>query len=82
MSTITKLDPRVRRARADRRDMIVGLQREPSLNAAGALLHRRLELIRRNPRHNGTWKQAMAEDATNRFLAGQYNVKLVENTPT
>lgn len=70
MSTITKLDPRVRRARSERRSLIVSLNRETSLNAAGALLHKRLELIRRNPRHNGAWKQAEFDDVCNRFEAG------------
>lgn len=67
MSTITKLDPMIRERRRERAGMIRGLNGLPSLNSAGLWLLRRLELIRRNPRHPGDWKKALFEDAICRF---------------
>lgn len=69
MSTISKIDPRVRQARADRRSLCVSLATSPQLTHEGALLHKRIELIRRNPRHSGVWKQELFEDVITRFEA-------------
>lgn len=64
MSTITKLDPRVRRSRADRRDTVRSLGRVVSQLsgfkqfAAGAI-HSLLIDVQRNPTLTGTQKNGL-----------------------
>lgn len=69
MSTISKLDPRVRAQRSERRSMITGLQQMPTLNTPGMCLLNQLRRIRHNPRHPGTWKQELFDDTIARFEA-------------
>lgn len=66
MSTISKLNPRVRRARADRRSMIVALS-SGGLTAAGMGLAQVLDRIRKDPRVSGAWKTELFEDNLTRY---------------
>lgn len=66
MSTISKLDPRVRRARADRRSMIVELS-SGGLTAAGMGLAQVLDRIRKDSRVPGAWKAELFEDNLTRY---------------
>ena len=76
MSTRTKLNPMVRQRRAERRSMIRDLFNLPTVSSAGHWLRVRLELIRRNPRHNGEWKQELFDDTIARFEASQKGVAI------
>lgn len=69
MSTICKLDPIVRRRRADRRRLRVELHQQPHLPVDGQNFLLQLDRISRDSRFPADWKEASFRSAVVRFEA-------------
>ncbi len=74
MSTICKLDPRIRQRRAERRSLRVELHQQPRLTVDGQNFLLQLDRISRDHRFPAAWKEASFQSAVTRFEARPHSL--------